>query len=480
MIQEGYPHFNAMNYFIAILPLAFAIFGDARVFAEMKLAENAAMEIPSGKSENIEIRKRRLDREIEKAEQIVGRELEVLDPETVERETAALLGQGEKLAAKDYLGLESLTPVPKSILIFTKESGSSLFRNSEGGLFLILSGKIRRGYEVLFGNVRLRGDAKQRFKVRLELPNRSGAIPVIVQNKAGQARSYQYLLNWKKMPQQIGLRIREEEGTVTEVSRGINMVINPSSFAQLYRKEHPTYKLEGESGKLAFRILSSNVPRENVEWEITVLDKDQNVAGQKKGSGVPPTEIDWETFAEQIKKPGAYAYYVDLRVDGELYKGNANRFELIFPEEKKFASLAFRLSSVSAFQSGALSSSAELSWNPTYRLMPRLSLVGHFGFTAFNKAGGGSFLSTRYQALARYETPESRFFGEAGPGAQTWVGFGGTRLTLTANFGYRRNDGFGFKFLDNLAFLDRFVAGYTMVMATPVVHQVSLGVGFKL
>ncbi len=235
------------------------------------------------------------------------------------------------LPAREFIEWATLDPVPKSIFILSKTTAQKLFYNSQGRLFIVLRGKVRKGYKVLFGMTKLSGDENQKFEKQFDLPPKSGAIAVTVTSPAGQVSSYQYWFAWKKIPKQVGVRVRDDSGAVTELSRGSRISVAPHNFVQLYRGRRPTRKLKGESAPLTFRILSSNVP-ENARWKLVISDAEKKVIGEVSGGGVPPSQIEWASLNTSIEKQGEYFYTLKIDTGDATYEGYQSSFELIVPE----------------------------------------------------------------------------------------------------------------------------------------------------
>ena len=279
------------------------------------------------------------------------------------------------------------------------------------------------------------------------------------------------------MPPRIGLRVREK-GKVVELSRGVNMTIEPSAFAQLYKGNKAADGLNPEDRDLYFKILTASVGK-NSKWALTVMDSRKKQIGRIRGSGSPPPSVNWSKVVKRVLKPGDYTYFVDLSVSGQVFRGNPNEFEVSKPYEKTLNLANFQVSTVAGFQSaGGQSISGSAGWTPMYRLSKYFGIRGNISVLAFNKVGGGLFFAGNYQLLGALYLGGGPLSFEFGGGAQTWVSFGGTSLNASGNFVLSR--GPGFTLLDKLQIIDRIWAGYTMIFATNQVHIASAGVGIKL
>lgn len=132
--------------------------------------------------------------------------------------------------------------------------------------------------------------------------------------------------------------------------------------------------------------------------------------------------------------------------------------------------LAFSVQPVAAFQSKGNTFSAFLNYTPRYHINDQLYARLNWGFSLFRNKTESTFLVMDTEILGGYFfTPN--WGAELGGGIQTFFGSnGGTSLALSGNLVYRLSN--------KLIFIDRFTAGYTVVLlSNATTHEIRLGVG---
>ncbi len=135
--------------------------------------------------------------------------------------------------------------------------------------------------------------------------------------------------------------------------------------------------------------------------------------------------------------------------------------------------LDFRVSAIGAIQSGGNGFSADLAWNPKYRLTDRLQSGLNLGMTYLPGVGGGGFVATEYALTGHYSLSQ-RYFAEFGVGAQTWFNSSSsTALEVLAGGGMHLEKKY-FNMIDTV-----FVQ-YGLFLQSPLTHVIKLGVQVSL
>lgn len=132
--------------------------------------------------------------------------------------------------------------------------------------------------------------------------------------------------------------------------------------------------------------------------------------------------------------------------------------------------LAFSVEPVAAFQSKGYTVSGFLNYTPRYHFNEQMYARLNLGFSLFKNKTESNFLVMDTEALGGYFfTPN--WGAELGGGIQTFFGNnGGTSLAMSGNLVYRLSN--------KLVIIDRFTAGYTMVLlSNATTHEIRLGVG---
>ena len=135
--------------------------------------------------------------------------------------------------------------------------------------------------------------------------------------------------------------------------------------------------------------------------------------------------------------------------------------------------LDFRVSAIGALQSGGNGISAQLAWNPKYRMTDRLLAGLHLGGTYLPAIGGGGFVAAEYALVGNY-TLNPQLFAEFGAGAQTWFNSSSsTALEILAGGGMH---------LDKKYFnlIDTVFVQYGLFLQSPLTHVIKLGVQVSL
>jgi hypothetical protein len=121
--------------------------------------------------------------------------------------------------------------------------------------------------------------------------------------------------------------------------------------------------------------------------------------------------------------------------------------------------------------SGGNTFSGIVSWNPTFNLTPSWAVRGNLGMSVFK--GTGRFFVAEYELLGAYSGLPIPLMLEAGAGAQTWFGNGGTSFIASANGAWKLKTPVA-------RFIDRVYAGYTACFFTDdLTHQIRAGIGLS-
>ena len=134
---------------------------------------------------------------------------------------------------------------------------------------------------------------------------------------------------------------------------------------------------------------------------------------------------------------------------------------------------SFRLFPVYIFQKfGGFTLATGVSWNPTEYLTSTLRLSGQLGVYVPNIITGGFFFVVDTEVLLGWRFSK-RFELEVGGGAQTWVNYGGIVPTASISLSFLFQ-----KVLFNTALANRIFAGYSVIPAENMTHNIRLGLGF--
>jgi len=134
---------------------------------------------------------------------------------------------------------------------------------------------------------------------------------------------------------------------------------------------------------------------------------------------------------------------------------------------------SFRLFPVYTFQKfGGFTLATGVSWNPTEYLNSILRLSGQLGVYVPNIITGGFFFVVDTEVMLGWRFLP-RFELEIGGGAQTWVNYGGIVPTASVSVSFLFQ-----KVLFNTALVNRIFAGYSVIPAENLTHNIRLGLGF--
>lgn len=134
---------------------------------------------------------------------------------------------------------------------------------------------------------------------------------------------------------------------------------------------------------------------------------------------------------------------------------------------------SFRLFPVYIFQKfGGFTLATGLSWNPTEYLNSVLRFSGQLGVYVPNIITGGFFVVVDTELFIGWRFLP-RFELEVGGGAQTWVNYGGIVPTASVSVSFLFQ-----KVLFNTALANRIFAGYSIIPAENMTHNIRLGLGF--
>jgi len=115
--------------------------------------------------------------------------------------------------------------------------------------------------------------------------------------------------------------------------------------------------------------------------------------------------------------------------------------------------------------------SAELSLNPTLRLLGPIHLRGHLGLSPFKSQDGEVFFASRFGILLSFVLFD-HVLVEGGAGGEQWFGKGELRNTVMLNLGYK----FGYEGFIERIFLG--VSHYDYTSNSRIVH-LRAGLGFQ-
>ncbi len=148
----------------------------------------------------------------------------------------------------------------------------------------------------------------------------------------------------------------------------------------------------------------------------------------------------------------------------------------IFDDERKAETL-FRFYTIAAVQPGStVGGFLGAAWVPSWPLSNSFSLRGNLALSFLPKASGGYFAAPEYELYLSF-WPIRYLALEGGAGAQTWVGFGGTRPLFSFDVVWRfrgGRDSFGELF----DIVDRLFVSYGAFLDNQLVSELRLGIGF--
>jgi hypothetical protein len=238
----------------------------------------------------------------------------------------------DTLKTEDYLQISEVDDIPSRVFSWDAESFKILHVPDNEPPYLMVSGKIREGYEFSIQD-KFIITQKGQFKYKLTIPMLpSTTFTIKMFSPKRDFKIYRLITFWKKIPSPLKLKI-EEDDKISEKVAGYQYEFPKSTFVQLYSKDNPCPVVDldnQKSSNLSFRIFDppeSN--RTQDAYVFTIKNSSDAVVAEIKKFGPPPKYIDWKDIGKMINESDTYFYQLDTYQNNKLEPGIQNHFDTI-------------------------------------------------------------------------------------------------------------------------------------------------------